>query len=206
MNGNLPLRVAAPPELGCGSSALTAGKMPIAQRHRRPRIMQRCLRGCLVSTFIPAWRAISPGTSSRHRTLCMISWQSRRVDTLMRRRLRKFLPIVLIALMVQIFAPIGATWAASTAASDALHTGQICSGSVASTTGETDQTGEHRAHEGCCSVCSVVHSGAPIDAPQTAVATPYRQSLRVVWLDSAPDLFGSRAGSHAQARAPPAIS
>jgi hypothetical protein len=28
----------------------------------------------------------------------------------------------------------------------------------------------------------------------------------VVWLDRAPDLFGSRAGAHAQARAPPSIS
>jgi hypothetical protein len=124
----------------------------------------------------------------------------------MRRRLRKFLPIVLIALMVQVFAPIGATWAASTAASDPLHAGQICSGGVGSATGETDQTDEHRAHDGCCSVCSVVHSGAPADVPQTAFATPYRQILRVVWLDSAPDLLGSRAGSNAQARAPPSIS
>jgi hypothetical protein len=124
----------------------------------------------------------------------------------MRRRLRKFLPIVLIALVVQIFAPIGATWAVSAAASDPLHT-QICSGSADSTDGQkTDQTTGHRAHEGCCSVCSVVHSGAPVDSPQIAVAAPYRQSLRVVWLDSAPDLFGSRAGSHAQARAPPVLS
>jgi hypothetical protein len=123
----------------------------------------------------------------------------------MRRRLQRFLPIVLIALMVQIFAPIGATWAASIAASDPLHAAQICSGGMASS-GQTDQSDEHRAYEGCCSVCSVVHTGAPVDAPQIAVATPYRQSLRVVWLDSAPDLFGSRAGSHAQARAPPSIS
>ena len=42
--------------------------------------------------------------------------------------------------------------------------------------------------------------------PQTAVATPYGQSYRVVWRDAAPDLFGSRTGSHAQARAPPSIS
>ena len=38
----------------------------------------------------------------------------------MRRRLNNFLPIVLIALLVQIFAPIGACWAASIAASDPL--------------------------------------------------------------------------------------
>ena len=38
----------------------------------------------------------------------------------MRRRLRKFLPIVLIAVMVQILAPVAACWAASIAASDPL--------------------------------------------------------------------------------------
>jgi hypothetical protein len=123
----------------------------------------------------------------------------------MRRRLGRFLPIVLIALMVQIFAPIGATWAVSIAASDPLHTVPICSAD-ASTPGQSDQSGQHRAHEGCCSVCSVLHSGAPVDAPQTAVPVPYRQPQLMVWRVTAPDLFGSRAGSHAQARAPPSIS
>jgi Protein of unknown function (DUF2946) len=124
---------------------------------------------------------------------------------LMRRRLGKFLPIVLIALLVQIFAPIGATWAASIGASDPLHTASICSAD-ASSTGQSDQSGQHRAHEGCCSVCSVLHTGAPIDAPQTAVPVPYRQPQRAVWRAIAPDLFSSRTGSHAQARAPPFIS
>jgi hypothetical protein len=124
----------------------------------------------------------------------------------MRRRVKKYLPIVLIALLVQIFAPIGATWAASIAASDPLHAAMICSADMASTTGPSDQTGQHRAHEGCCSVCSVVHSGAPVDPPQAFVAASYRPFLRVVWRDSAPELSGARAGSHAQARAPPSIS
>jgi Protein of unknown function (DUF2946) len=123
----------------------------------------------------------------------------------MRRRLGKYLPIVLIALMVQIFAPIGATWAVSIAASDPLHSFPICSGG-ASTADQSDQSGQHRAHEGCCSVCSVLHTGAPIDAPQAAVPVPYRQPQRAVWRSAAPDLLGSRTGSHAQARAPPSIS
>jgi hypothetical protein len=124
----------------------------------------------------------------------------------MRRRLGKFLPIVLIAVLVQIFAPIGATWAASIAASDPLHGAVICHGNAASPSGQTDQSGQHRAHQGCCSVCSMVHTGAPVDAPQATVATPWRHAERVVWLDTAPDLFSSRTGSHAQARAPPSIS
>jgi hypothetical protein len=124
----------------------------------------------------------------------------------MRRRLGKFLPIVLIAVLVQVFAPIGATWAASIAASDPLHGAVICHGNAASTSSQTDQSGQHRAHEGCCSVCSVAHTGAPVDPPPAAFASPWRHAERVVWLDAAPDLFGSRAGSHAQARAPPSFS
>ncbi len=124
----------------------------------------------------------------------------------MRRRLGRFLPIVLIAVLVQIFAPIGATWAASIAASDPLHAAVICHGNAASVPTSSDQTAPSRAHDGCCSVCSVVHTGAPVDIPQPAVVAPWRHAERVVWLDTAPDLFSSRPGSHAQARAPPSFS
>jgi hypothetical protein len=125
----------------------------------------------------------------------------------MRRRLRKFFPIVLIALTVQIFAPIAACWAAGIAASDPLYAAAICHDDGTSTSGQSDPTGQPRAHDGCCSVCSVAHTGAPVDTPQTsAVTTPYLQSIRVVWLEPVPDQFGSRAGSHAQARAPPLLT
>ena len=124
----------------------------------------------------------------------------------MRRRLKNFLPIVLIALVVQIFAPIGACWAASIAASDPLAAAVICHGNAAPGAGQNDQTG-HRAHDGCCSVCSVLQTGAPVDVPQTAEAIGIiGQTERVVWVEFTPERFGSRAGSHAQARAPPAIS
>jgi hypothetical protein len=126
----------------------------------------------------------------------------------MRRRLRKFLPIVLLALTVQILAPIAACWAAIVAASDPLQAAVICHDNAASTQDQRDnQPGQPGAHDGCCSVCSVAHTGAPVDAPQTAaVSTPYLESKRVVWLDRAPDLLGARTGSHAQARAPPQLT
>ena len=127
----------------------------------------------------------------------------------MRRRLRKFLPIVLVALAVQIFAPIGACWAASIAASDPLQTAVICHADTASAqghTGQSDTTGQPRAHDGCCSACSVHHTGAPVDTPQTVVTTPSHQPEQVVWFDSVADLVGSRTGSHAQARAPPQLT
>jgi hypothetical protein len=120
----------------------------------------------------------------------------------MRRRLKNFLPIVLIALVVQIFAPIGACWAASIAASDPLAGAVICHGNGAP---QADQI-SHRAHDGCCSVCSVLQTGAPVDVPETAVTIAVtRNHARVVWTEFTPDSFASRAGSHAQARAPPSI-
>ena len=122
------------------------------------------------------------------------------------RRLKNFLPIVLIALMVQIFAPVGACWAASIAASDPLAGAVICHGGGDPGAGQTDQT-NHRAHDGCCSVCSVLQSGAPVDVPEAAASiTVDRDSTHVVWTESTPDRFASRAGSHAQARAPPTIT
>ena len=123
----------------------------------------------------------------------------------MRRRLKNFLPIVLIALVVQIFAPIGACWAASIAASDPLGGAVICHGNAASGPGQSDRAG-HRAHDGCCSVCSVLQTGAPVDVPQTAAIAVDQPSVRVAWLDFASRLTNVRAGSHAQARAPPSIS
>jgi hypothetical protein len=139
----------------------------------------------------------------------MISWQRRRGGYSMRRRLWKFIPIVLIALAVQILAPVAACWAASIAVSDPLHAAVICHDG-ASTPGQpdnpSDQTDQTGSHDGCCSACSVAHAGAPVDAPQTAVATPYRDSARVVWLDLAPEPFGSRTGSQTQARGPPQLT
>jgi hypothetical protein len=125
----------------------------------------------------------------------------------MRRRLRKFLPIVLIALTVQIFAPIAACWAASVAASDPLYAAVIChDGASSPGQTDTDHPGQPRAHDSCCSACSVVHAGVPTDPPQMAAATPYRDAAPVVWLDLAPERFGSRTGSQAQARAPPQLT
>ena len=123
----------------------------------------------------------------------------------MRRGLRKFLPIVLIAVAVQILAPIGACWAASIAASDPLHAAPICSGGAASALDQT-QPGQQRAHDGACSTCCVAQAGASLDTPQATFATPLRKSQRVVWFHPAPDLFGSSAGAHAQARAPPQLT
>ncbi|MGY3615528.1 DUF2946 domain-containing protein [Bradyrhizobium sp. USDA 10063] len=122
----------------------------------------------------------------------------------MRRRLKNFLPVFLIALVVQVFAPIAACWAAGIAASDPLAAAIICHGN---TTGsdETDQGGPH-VRDGCCSVCNVLQTGAPVDPPEMTAGIVERSPEQVAWLDFVSRLTDVRARSHAQARAPPSIS
>ncbi|QPF82047.1 DUF2946 domain-containing protein [Bradyrhizobium genosp. L] len=122
----------------------------------------------------------------------------------MRRRLKNFLPIVLVALLVQIFAPIGACWAMSLALSDPLAVASICHGANPGS-GQDDQTG-HQAHDGCCAACSVLQTGAPLDAPQALAAAVERVPGAIVWHGFASRLDRSHAGSHAQARGPPSLS
>jgi hypothetical protein len=126
----------------------------------------------------------------------------------MRQRLQKFLPIVLIALMVQILAPIGVTWAAAIAAGDPLGAAGIChSDPTTAPASQSDQSGSHRAHDGACSVCCAAQAGASLDTPNAdGAATPYQAAARVIWHDEAPGLASARSGSNAQARAPPTIS
>ena len=124
----------------------------------------------------------------------------------MRRRLRNFLPIVLIALTAQILAPIAVSWAATLAISDPLRAAEICSTGAVSGTGQSDQSGAPRMHDGACSICCVAHAAAPVDTPEAPVAVPFRRFDRVVWLDRTPDLLGSRTGSNSQARAPPQLT
>jgi hypothetical protein len=129
----------------------------------------------------------------------------------MRRRLQKFLPIVLIALVVQILAPIAACWAAGIAASDplgsALGSAFICHDTAVGSPAQSDQGGDHRSHKGACSICCIAQAATVVDTPQQMVVTaPYRQPTLVIWRDQAPDLPGARAGFIAQARAPPQLT
>ncbi len=125
----------------------------------------------------------------------------------MRRRLKNFLPIVLFALAVQIFAPIAACWVAAIATSDPLSAAVICHGNATPGSSQNDQNGAQGAQHGCCSLCGVLHTGAPVDPPQApTIAYVDRPVARVVWHELTLDPTGARAGSPEQARAPPALS
>jgi hypothetical protein len=121
----------------------------------------------------------------------------------MRRQLQKFLPIVLIALAVQILAPIAASWAAAIASSDPLQAAEICH-SLPDGSGQTDQGGDHHDHDGACLICCAVHASAAVDTPRdAALSVPYRLTTRVVWHMVARDISPARNRSTTQARAPP---
>lgn len=120
----------------------------------------------------------------------------------MRRRLKNYLPIVLIALMVQILAPVAACWAAAFVASDPLRGTEICHDSGSGVSGQPgDQNGEHG---GGCFVCCLASANASLDSSTPlAFGVPYRATASVVWHEQRADLSVFRVGSNAQARAPP---
>ncbi|MET4254760.1 hypothetical protein ABIA88_009008 [Bradyrhizobium sp. LA6.4] len=114
----------------------------------------------------------------------------------------------MMALMMQIIAPIGASWATASSLSDPLAAfagATICHNAGGEADNQPDQTGHH-AHDGACALCCLVHAGASLDTPKTAFAEPYRSSLPVVWYNVDQQLRNSRSSGHAQARAPPSNS
>ena len=120
----------------------------------------------------------------------------------MRARLQKFLPIVLLALAMQVLAPIAACWAAGQAVADPLGTGVICH-SVSEQGGPNDQ-GTPTAHSGACALCCLAQASTSLDSPpQATLSIPFRHAERVVWHAADTSIFIFRGGSNAQARAPP---
>jgi hypothetical protein len=116
----------------------------------------------------------------------------------------RFLPIVWIALAVQILAPIAATWAVAMAAADPLQAAEICHTVSGASSGQSEHSGGQPVHHGACAICCVVQANTSIDAPQQAAFTvPHVQATHVAWTVAAMDLSPFRAGSNTQARAPP---
>ena len=120
----------------------------------------------------------------------------------MRRRLQEFLPIVLIALAMQILAPVAACWASAITASDPLQAAVICHDN----SGKADQPGEQGPYAAGCSVCCLAQADFSLDVPQPGFSLPVRQADRVVWLDTDSSLAISRVGSNTRARGPPQVT
>lgn len=123
----------------------------------------------------------------------------------MRARLQKFLPVVLLALVMQVLAPIAACLAAGQAGADPLAAGVICH-SAGEQGGLNDQTGTP-AHAGACALCCLAQANASLDSPpQGALAIPFRHAERVVWHAAGESAVALQRGPNAQARAPPRFS
>ncbi|OAE97321.1 hypothetical protein AYJ54_35035 [Bradyrhizobium centrolobii] len=125
----------------------------------------------------------------------------------MRARLQRLLPIVLIALAMQVLAPIAACWAADQAVADPLKTAVICHSASEQGAGLDDQTGAPAAHAGACALCCLAQANASLDAPpHTTFGIPFRHAESVAWRDAADRVAVSHSGSNAQARAPPQLT
>ena len=126
----------------------------------------------------------------------------------MRRRLEVFIPIVLLAIMVQLMAPIAAFRVVANAVSDPLYMASICSGMTsAQDTSPTDPATTQHMGAKCCAFCGVGHGGAiALDPPPIVFVTLQRQYQLVAWLEAEEPMQAARVGSNAQARAPPTLS
>ena len=125
----------------------------------------------------------------------------------MRRRLELFIPIVLLAILVQLIAPIAAFRVVAYATSDPLYLASICTETASSPTGQAAPAKTPHAHGECCAFCGAGHGGTfAIDPPPLIFVTLQRQYQRILWLEAADPVPTVRVGSNAQARAPPSLS
>jgi hypothetical protein len=121
---------------------------------------------------------------------------------IMRRRLEVLIPIVLLSVLVQLFAPIAAFRAVAYAATDPLSMASICHGMGGS--GDAPTAPANSKHDGGCAFCAAGHGGATAVEPAPLdFVTLQRLYQHVSWLESADLTPTSRVGSNSQARAPP---
>src|ERR1700761_8747750 len=75
----------------------------------------------------------------------------------MRRRLEWLLPVALFALLLQIAAPVGASWFTAAALADPLPLAEICHNTTEAAPGPADQGGDRHACGLDCMLCCVLH-------------------------------------------------
>jgi hypothetical protein len=121
------------------------------------------------------------------------------------RRIAAILPVFLIALLAQVFAPAGASLAMARA-SNASLAAPICQTS-GDRDGRNHTPGAPASHDDCCSLCQFAHSGAaPLPPQAVLIITQPNPAQRVEWILRADRLTHRAQRAHAQARAPPFFS
>lgn len=122
----------------------------------------------------------------------------------MRRRLELYIPIVFVAIMVQLLAPIAAFRVVAYASTDPLYMSSTCEHAAPSA---DEQSGPDRSqHEqgSCCAFCGMGVGGTiALGSAPLIFVTLQRQYQSLSWLEAAETMPAVRVGSNAQARAPP---
>jgi hypothetical protein len=125
----------------------------------------------------------------------------------MRRRLEAFIPIVMLAVLVQLMAPIAAFRVVAYATTDPLYLASICSGMTSASDTRTDPAGTQHHHGDCCAYCVGSHGGAvAVDPPPLIFVNLQRQYQQISWLEATEAISVVRIGSNSQARAPPLLT
>jgi Protein of unknown function (DUF2946) len=122
----------------------------------------------------------------------------------MRLRLELLIPIVMLAVVVQLMAPIAAFRVVAYATTDPLYMASICEHSTSSADVQPAPTENQHVHGDCCAFCGTGTGGtAPLFSPPLIFVALQRQYQRLSWLEAAETLPAVRVGSNTQARAPP---
>jgi Protein of unknown function (DUF2946) len=125
----------------------------------------------------------------------------------MRRRLEAFIPIVVLAVLVQWMAPIAAFRVVAYATTDPLYMASICSGMTSASETPADPAQTQHQHGDCCAFCVGSHGGAvAVDPPPLIFVSLQRSYQQISWLEATEAIPVFRVGSNAQARAPPPLT
>ena len=104
----------------------------------------------------------------------------------MRHRLEVFIPIVLLAVLVQLFAPIAAFRVVAYATTDPLYLASICTDMTSSADSQTAPAQTPHSHAGCCAFCGAGLGGAvALDLPPLVFVHLQRQYQLISWLEAA---------------------
>ena len=120
----------------------------------------------------------------------------------MRSRLGRLVPIVMVAVLVQLFALI-AVMRMAAAASDPLAGMVICSGSGETAVSHSGESGKAHSHGMCCPLCALAQAAVPITHPPAPYIAIQRSYQRVAWLEAPLSVSAASTSSPPQARAPP---
>jgi hypothetical protein len=124
----------------------------------------------------------------------------------MRRRLEVFIPIVLLSIFVQLFAPIAAFRVVAYLVTDPLYMASMCA-EMSSEDAQTAPADTQHDHGDCCVFCAGGRGGSiAIDSPSLVFVGLQRLYQRVSWLEAADPMPAVRVGSNTQARAPPKLT